>query len=294
MAKKISRIIILLLVLAGTAAYAEHAPLKGNSSRNGYVETPGILHYLWGGETSFVGYRNDTLPSAASNVMVKSSLVLDTVLVLPGSTRTTSVRVLAPEEMIRSGRRYPVLYILDAREPGLWKVRFDSLNVSGYPKGIWVMFALPESDSAAMDSVLWLASLKSFIEKRYPVHAQTANHHLAGTGGSGSGAFRLLLQQPKSFGNGIFFLENEPFNADALALLRSRASALSGKYCFVLSENEKTTTRENWLDSMALLSTGIIYAHFLKPGKGNAEAHFPLAYAWLMADGPNKIVNSGD
>lgn len=279
MTNKASLVLALLSVLAGIPAYAGTHPQTGI-----------VVHDRTGG-ASFDNHQHDTLPSVLTAATKSSSFDLDTVLLLSGASDSSPVQVLLPDEGIRKGIRYPVLYILENRGPGVWKQRFDSLMMSGNMRSIWVIFKLPESDSALTDRSLWLASLKSFIEQRYPVLAQTASHHLAGMGEVGGRAFRLLLQEPKSFGNGIFFLENSPFSDAELTLLRTQAPRLSGKYCFVLSENNQANRRVNWLDSLALLSPGIIYVHCLKSG---IEAQFPLAYAWLMADGPNKLVNSGD
>lgn len=282
MTNKASLVLALLSVLAGIPAYAGTHPQTGI-----------VVHDRIGG-ASFDNHRHYTFPSARSSATIRPSFDLDTLLLLPGAADSSTVQVLVPDEGIHKGSRYPVLYILENRDPGVWKRNFDSLMMSGNRKSIWVIFTLPESDNALLDRSLWLASLKSFIEQRYPVPSQTASHHLAGMGEEGGRAFRLLLQEPGSFGNGIFFLRNSLFPGDDLSLLQTQASRLSGKYCFVLSQNDQSTACETWLDSLALLSHGIIYAYCLRSGKGSEEGHFPLAYAWLMADGPNKLVNSGD
>lgn len=245
----------------------------------------------------------DSFPPVLSEVSPSLSRMWDTVLVVPGSSNRTAVHVYMPQQRKPGILRYPVLYL---PLPEAWSGGqgcMDSILSGCCSQSICVTFTwsdtLVRTNTAGADSnASSLARfLKSVIDKRYPTCQEPRHTSLAAFGQSGYPPLRLMLLNPDIFGNGILFLGNEGVSSEEQGLLQRHAPAFSGKFCFYLCGDLAAFDETSWLDKFGLMSTAIIYAARVPSGPSGScfwKTHFASAYAWLMADGPNKIVNSGD
>jgi len=255
------------------------------------------------GKGYFLRSDFDSIPPVPSDGSGLPFHRLDTVLTIAGISSGISVHLYIPQQRKPGGVRYPVIYLplpeaLSDRQGCL-----DSIMAGCCSQSLCVAFTWPDSmagiGSVRADSTASALTmgLKAFIDKRHPTYAEPKHTTLAALGQSANELLRLMLLNPEVFGNGIFFLENARLSADDERLLQRQAPAFSGKFCFYLAGDPALFNETSWLDKFGLLSDGIIYAVRVSSGAtGNCfwKNHLPFAYAWLMADGPNKLVNSGD
>lgn len=124
---------------------------------------------------------------------------------------TNDVRVLLPDKL-KSGRRYPVLYLLpvyaggqhaadamdEARRLGLSN-RHGIICVSpAFERLPW--YADHPQDRQIRQESHFLKAVLPFVENHYPALAEPRGRLLAGFSKSGWGAFSLLLRHPDVFG----------------------------------------------------------------------------------------------
>ncbi|OWK36824.1 Acetyl esterase [Fimbriiglobus ruber] len=133
----------------------------------------------------------------------------------PYQAKTTRIRVLRPDKLV-NGKKSPVVYVLPVEAgnesrygDGLNEVKkLDLHNTSG---AIFVAptfshlpwYADHPTEPEVCQETYFLKVVVPFIDKTYPVRAETEGRLLLGFSKSGWGAWSMLLRHPDVFGRAV-------------------------------------------------------------------------------------------
>ncbi|MFM6924252.1 MAG: alpha/beta hydrolase [Ferruginibacter sp.] len=276
-------------------------------------------------EINIEAWKDDFTGVSRRHTAGKQVHIMDTAFYMPQLQRYRRIWVYLPEGYANSKKHYPVLYMQDGQNLfdaatsafGEWGVDecLDTLIRSGKQASIVVgidngpqrlneynPYEFQNFGKGEADQYLAFLTetLKPFIDKQYRTLPGKENTLIAGSSSGALLAYYAMLKQPGIFGKaGIF--SPAFWTAPGISSLTDSLSAKNnGKFFFYIGEHEGASfvnDMQKIQEALGERSAAQIYAVIDAKEKHNEKAWrkwFPEFYCWIMADGFNYVIKTGE
>lgn len=270
-------------------------------------------------------WKDDFAAVVRKHTASKQVRVLDTAFYMPQLDRHRRIWIYLPEGYAKSKKRYPVLYMHDGQNLfdeatsgfGEWGVDecLDSLIKAGKSASIVVgidngpqrmaeynpyEFQDFGKGEAAHYLAFLVETLKPYIDSAFRTLAGSEHTIIAGSSMGGLVSYYAALTQPGVFGKAGVFSPAFWTAPEIRQLTDSLASGVSGKFFFLVGEQEGKSYVQDMKEVQELLgqkSAAMIYSVIDPNGRHNEkfwQKWFSEFYTWMMANGYNTVIKLND